>query len=126
MSPATSFASALGCHARERLPWRALRPRAKLWRVSIVRWRSRALSYAPRVVVADTWLMARTHRLWTLLSLGSYQRVLRVDARRERIWLRQRRGWRSATRELGFADVDHIAYRFAPFVTQLLRRAVNH
>lgn len=67
--------------------------------------------------------MARTHRLWTWLSLGSYQRVLRVDARRERIWLRQRRGWRSVTRELTFGDVDHIAYRFVPFVTQLFTSA---
>lgn len=69
--------------------------------------------------MADTWLLARTHRLWTVLSLGSRQRVLRVDARRQRLWLRERRWWRSVTRDLAFDDVDHIAYRFAPFVTEL-------
>jgi hypothetical protein len=87
--------------------------------VSIVKWRTRALSYAPRIVVADTWLMARTHRLWTLLSLGSHQRVLRVDARSQRLWLRERRWWRAVTRVLAFDEVDHIEYRFDPFVTEL-------
>jgi hypothetical protein len=91
--------------------------------VSILSWRTSALSYAPRVVVADTWLMARTHRLWSVLSLGSYQRVLRVDARRERVWLRERHWWRPVTREVPFGEIDHIAYRFTPFVTELFSSA---
>jgi hypothetical protein len=86
--------------------------------VSIVNWRTSALSFVPRVVVADNWLMARTHRLWSVLSLGSYQRMLRVDARSERLWLRKRLWWRPVTREVAFAEIDHIAYRFAPFVTE--------
>lgn len=86
--------------------------------MSIVSWRTRALSLAPHVVVADTWLTARTHRLWTGLSLGSYQRVLRVDARLRRIWWRERSAWRSRSRALTFDDVDHIGYRYAPFITE--------
>ncbi len=86
--------------------------------VSIVNWRSSVLSVAPRVTVASTWLVAQNHWLWSVLSLASFRRELRVDAVRKQIWLSVRRGWVTRITQLSVDAVDHIGYRYVPWVTQ--------
>jgi hypothetical protein len=56
--------------------------------------------------------MARTHRLWSLLSLFSYQRVLWVDAGQRQIRLRERSWWKTRETRLSIDAVDHIEYRY--------------
>jgi hypothetical protein len=55
-----------------------------------VKWSAGAFSIAPYVVVGQRWLMARTHRIWLLLSLFSYQRELWVDAGQRQVRVRER------------------------------------
>lgn len=69
-------------------------------------------SVAPRVVVGQRWLTARTHRLWSLMSLFSYQRELWVDAGQRQIRLRERIWWRTRETRLSIDAVDHIEYRY--------------
>jgi hypothetical protein len=80
--------------------------------VSIVKVSSGALSLAPHVVVGRNWLMARTHGLWSLLSLFSYQRELWVDGTQRQIRLRERKWWKTRETRLGIDAIDHIDYRY--------------
>lgn len=69
---------------------------------------SAALSIVPVVRAGEHWLSASTHPAWTALSLCSYRRQLFVDARLRRIYLRERRRWRTLTRVLAFDEVERI------------------
>jgi len=93
--------------------------------VSIIHWRTGLLSLGPHFVATDTWLMARTHRFWTALSLFSYERVLRVDATSRLIALRERRGWRTRWTQLSIDEVDHIAYGYHSITTDLSTTSRN-
>jgi hypothetical protein len=85
--------------------------------VSLVKWSSGALSIAPHVVVGQNWLMARTHRLWSLLSLFSYQRELWVDGAQRQLRLRERMGWKTREKRVRVDAIDHIEYRYAGLLT---------
>jgi hypothetical protein len=80
--------------------------------MSIVKVSSGALSLAPHVVIGQNWLTARTHRLWELLSLFSFQRVLWVDAGQRQVRLRERRWWKTRETRLSIDAIDHIEYRY--------------
>ncbi|HTV17622.1 MAG TPA: hypothetical protein VMG12_03100 [Polyangiaceae bacterium] len=80
--------------------------------MSIVKLNAPGLSIAPHVVVGQNWLSARTHRLWSLLSLFSYQRELWVDAGQRRVRLRERKWWKTREMQLGIDAIDHIDYRY--------------
>jgi hypothetical protein len=85
--------------------------------MSIVKLNAPWLSIAPHVVVGQNWLMARTHRLWSVLSLLSYQRVLWVDGNQRQIRLCERRWWQAREKRLSFDAIDHINYRYGGLPT---------
>lgn len=85
--------------------------------VSIVKLRAGVFSIAPRVVVGERWMQARTHRLWSVLSLFSFERELYVDMNRRQLRLRERRWWRARERLLGIDAIDHIEYRYEGWAT---------
>jgi hypothetical protein len=88
--------------------------------VSIVKWSSGAFSIAPYVVVGQRWLMARTHRLWSLLSLFSYQRVLWVDAGQRQLRLLERSWWKTRETRLSVDAIDHIEYGYFGLPTSFI------
>ena len=85
--------------------------------MSIVKLNAPGLSIAPHVVAGQHWLAARTHRLWSLLSLFSYQREVWVDARQRQVRLRERKWWKTRDRRLSFDELDHIEYRYVGLPT---------
>lgn len=85
--------------------------------MSIVKVSSGALSLAPHVTFGQNWLTARTHRLWEVLSLFSFQRVLWVDAGRRQVRLRERRWWKTRETQLSIDAIDHIEYRYLALPT---------
>lgn len=85
--------------------------------MSILKLSTSALSIVPHVVVGQNWLTARTHRLWSLLSLLSYRRELWVDQNQRRLRLRERRWWRALETEIAVDAIDHIEYQYKGFAT---------
>ena len=85
--------------------------------MSLVGRRSALLSIAPQLVTGEHWMLASTSRMWTALTLFSYRRELRVDARKERIIIDERRLWRTRRTELRFEEVDHISYHYGELPT---------
>jgi len=80
--------------------------------VSIVKLNAPGLSISPHVVVGQHWLSARTHRLWSLLSLFSYQRELWVDAGQRRVRVRERKWWKTRETLVSIDAIEHIDYRY--------------
>jgi len=70
------------------------------------------LSIAPRVVIGQNWLSARTHRFWSLLSLFSYQREMWVDGTQRQVRLRERKWWKTRETQVAIDAIDHIEYRY--------------
>jgi hypothetical protein len=85
--------------------------------MSLIHRRSRLLSVAPSLTLAEDWLRATTNDVWVVLSLFSYRRQVHVDARTRRITVRERRFWRTRETRVDVDAVAHIEYGFASLGT---------
>ena len=86
--------------------------------MSLFRARTSLLSIAPKVESHGRALVVQTAFLLRLLSLFSYDRVVRIDMARERITIDTRRFWLwSSRREVPFSRISYIDYAFKSWGT---------
>ena len=86
--------------------------------MSLYRARTSAPSIAPSVETHGRSLVVRTSFLLRMLSLFSYDRLVRFDSMRKQIHVHTRRFWLfNSDREIAFARVSYIDYDFKSWGT---------